>query len=52
MQASEALAVRGLLVQALNPAAQGFYLSCGFVVSPIDPMVLMATLPDLRAALG
>jgi GNAT superfamily N-acetyltransferase len=52
LQASEALAVRGLLVQALNPAAQGFYLSCGFVVSPIDPMVLMATLQDLRAALG
>ena len=52
LRASEALAVRGLLVQALNPEAQRFYLACGFVPSPADPMLLMATLPDLRAALG
>lgn len=52
LQASEALAVRGLLVQALNLEAQRFYLACGFVTSPADPMLLMATLSDVRAALG
>lgn len=52
LQASEALAVRGLLVQALNPEAQRFYVACGFTASPTDPMLLMATLSDLRAAIA
>lgn len=52
LQASEALAVRGLLVQALNAEAQRFYVACGFTASPTDPMLLMATLSDLRAAIA
>lgn len=52
LQAAEVLAVRGMLVQALNPKAQGFYLACGFVPSPSDPMLLMATLADLAEAAG
>ena len=52
LQASEVLAVRGLLVQALNPEAQRFYLACGFTPSPAEPMLLMATMTDLTAALG
>lgn len=52
IQASEALAVRGLLVQALNDGAAGFYLACGFVPSPGESRVLMATMTDLVAALG
>jgi len=52
LQASEVLAVRGLLVQALNPEAQRFYLACGFTPSPAEPMLLMATMTDLAAALG
>ena len=52
LQASEVLAVRGLLVQALNPQAQRFYLACGFTPSPAEPMLLMATMTDLTAAPG
>jgi hypothetical protein len=46
------LAVRGMLVQALNPNAQRFYLAYGFVPSPSNPMLLMATLADLAEAAG
>lgn len=52
LQAAEVLAVRGMLVQTLNPKAQAFYLACGFVQSPSDPMLLMATLADLEEAAG
>jgi GNAT superfamily N-acetyltransferase len=52
VQASAAIAVRGILVQALNEDAARFYRACGFVPSPGDPMVLMATLGDVTAALG
>lgn len=52
LQAAEVLEVRGMLVQALNPKAQAFYLACGFVPSPSDPMLLMATLADLATATG
>ncbi|OYW08641.1 MAG: GNAT family N-acetyltransferase [Rhodospirillales bacterium 12-71-4] len=52
LQASEVLAVRGVLVQALSDDAQQFYQACGFTPSPIDPMTLMATMTDLKAALG
>ncbi len=52
LQAAEVLAVRGMLVQALNADAQKFYLACGFVPSPGDPMLLMATLADLTQAAG
>jgi len=52
LQASEVLAVRGVLVRALNANAQQFYQACGFMPSTIDPMTLMATMTDLKAALG
>lgn len=52
LQAAEVLAVRGMLVQALNADAQKFYHACGFVPSPSDPMMLMATLADLSQAAG
>jgi GNAT superfamily N-acetyltransferase len=51
MQAADVLAVRGLLVQALNEDARRFYLACGFEPSPHSPMLLMATLRDLAAAI-
>lgn len=38
------------LVHALSPAAKIFYERCGFDPSPLDPMTLMMTLADLRAA--
>jgi GNAT superfamily N-acetyltransferase len=52
LQASEVLAVRGLLVQAIDEPARAFYLACGLTPSPADPMLLMATMGDLAAVLG
>ncbi len=52
LRASEVLALRGLLVQALNADAERFCQACGLMPSPIDPMPLMATMTDLKAALG
>lgn len=40
-----------LLVHALSDAARQFYLSRGFVASPLQPMTLMVTLETLRAIL-
>lgn len=51
MHAAEAVGIRGLLVHALSDSARSFYLRLGLEPSPLDPMVLMATLADLRRAL-
>ena len=51
LQAADVIGVRGQLVQAISMDAHRFYLACGFTPSPIEPMVLMATLQDLAAAL-
>jgi GNAT superfamily N-acetyltransferase len=49
-RASEIIGMRGLLVHALTPAAQGFYERNGFRVSPVNPMMLVVTLRDALAA--
>jgi GNAT superfamily N-acetyltransferase len=49
--AAEAIGIRGLLVHALSEDARTFYLRLGLDESPLDPMILMVTLADLRAAL-
>ena len=49
LQAAEAIGIRGLLVHALNDKARAFYQRLGFDPSPLDPMLLMVTLADLRA---
>ena len=49
--AAEAIGIRGLLVHALSDQAKDFYLSLGLEVSPLEPMTLMTTVADLRAAL-
>lgn len=49
MAAAETIGIRGMVVHALSASAQAFYERVGFDPSPIDPMVLMATLGDLRA---
>ncbi|MCU7960558.1 MAG: GNAT family N-acetyltransferase [gamma proteobacterium symbiont of Bathyaustriella thionipta] len=38
--------IRALLAHALSESAHKLYRQCGFVESPIDPMVLMITLKD------
>ncbi len=49
LQAAEVIGIRGLLVHALNDKARAFYQRLGFDPSPLDPMLLMVTLADLRA---
>lgn len=49
--AAEAIGILGLLIHALSEEAKAFYLHLGLNPSPLDPMTLMVTLADLRAAL-
>ena len=51
MHAAETIGIRALLVHALSEDAKAFYLRLGLDASPLDPMTLMVTLADLRAAL-
>jgi GNAT superfamily N-acetyltransferase len=44
--------VFALLVHALSEPAKRFYLSCGFVESPLRPMTLMMTLETMRSILA
>jgi GNAT superfamily N-acetyltransferase len=48
LQAADVIGIRGLLVHALSEEAAAFYRHAGFEPSPLDPMVLMVTLSDLR----
>lgn len=52
IHAAEAIGIRGMVVHALSEEAKAFYLSLGLDESPLDPMTLMVTIADLRAALG
>ena len=52
VQAAGIIGLRGVLVDAISDEAKAFYLALGMAVSPINPMVLMVTLADLRASLG
>jgi len=51
IHAADAIGIRGLVVHALSPQAKAFYLGLGLDESPLDPMTLMVTVADLRAAL-
>lgn len=48
--AADTIGIRGVVVHAISEQARAFYLALGFEPSPRDPMILMVTLPDLRAA--
>lgn len=50
-QAAAVIGVRGMLVHALSDKARGFYRHVGFDPSPLDSMLLMITLADLKAHL-
>ena len=39
-----------MIVHALSEQARNFYLGLGLDESPLDPMILMTTVADLRAA--
>jgi predicted N-acetyltransferase YhbS len=51
-QAADAIEIRGMLVHALTMDAKAFYERIGFEPSPLDPMLLLITLTDLKASLG
>jgi predicted N-acetyltransferase YhbS len=51
IHAADMIGIRGLLVHALSGDAAAFYRRVGFDASPLDPMILMVTLADLRASL-
>lgn len=50
-QAADAIGIRGIVVHAISEEAKSFYLALGFDLSPSEPMTLMVTLADIRAAL-
>jgi hypothetical protein len=51
VHATESIGIRGLLVHAISEEAKAFYLRLGLEPSPLEPMTLMTTVADLRAAL-
>ncbi|MEI6320274.1 MAG: GNAT family N-acetyltransferase [Pseudomonadota bacterium] len=50
IHAADAVGIRGMVVHALSQEARTFYLGLGMDESPLDPMTLMITVADLRAA--
>jgi GNAT superfamily N-acetyltransferase len=52
VHAATAIGIRGLLVHALSDDAKAFYLRLGLEESPLEPMTLMVTIADLRAAMA
>jgi predicted N-acetyltransferase YhbS len=50
IQAADAIGIRGMIVHALSAEAKDFYMRVGFEPSPVDPMMLMITLTDLKAS--
>ena len=51
IHAADAIGIRGLLVHALSEETSAFYLGLGLEASPLEPMTLMTTVADLKAAL-
>jgi GNAT superfamily N-acetyltransferase len=50
--AADAIGIRGIVVHAISEQAKNFYVKLGFDPSPLEPMTLMVTLADIRAALS
>ncbi len=52
IHAADAIGIRGMVVHTLSDEARIFYLRLGLDESPLDPMTLMVTVTDLRAAVN
>jgi len=50
LNAADAIGIRGIVVHAISEQAKAFYETLGFDPSPADPLTLLITLTDLRAA--
>jgi hypothetical protein len=51
LEVAESLGVRVLLIHAKDDEAKNFYSHFGFVESPLDPLVMMMLLTELRLAI-
>ena len=51
-QAADAIGVRGIVVHAISDEARKFYIAIGFSECPHQPLTLVVTLQDIRAALS
>ena len=51
VQTADTIGIRGMLVHAISEEAKAFYLQLGLDPSPLDPMTLMVTIANLRAAI-
>jgi len=52
LQVADIAGCRALLVHALHENAAKFYDAAGFQPSPVDPLIYMVRLADIREALG
>jgi len=52
IHAADTIGIRGMLVHAISVEAKAFYQRLGLDPSPLEPMTLMTTVADLKAALG
>jgi predicted N-acetyltransferase YhbS len=52
LHAADTIGVRAIVVQAISDDAQNFYVALGFSECRGDPMMLVVTLNDVRAALN
>ena len=52
LSAADAIGIRGMIVHAISAEAAAFYQALGLSASPQDPLTMMVTLDELRAALG
>ncbi len=52
LQAAESIGVKAILVHAISEEAKRFYLSRGFIESPIEPMTLCLMLATVRQAIA
>jgi len=50
IHAADTIGIRGIVVHAISLEAKRFYVALGFDPSPREPMLLMVTLADVRAA--
>lgn len=49
--AADTIGIRGIVVHAISEEARKFYIALGFEPCPHEPMTLVVTLRDIRAAL-
>jgi hypothetical protein len=49
LYATEAIEIRGMVLQPMSDSVKAFYVALGLEPSPVDPMILTGTKTDLQA---